>query len=324
MASIRQLGGYIAKSETFLVMAEHGYLERLWCMYELAVFAAANKFSFDTLQTVQLDAIRWVLFLYVFQTVNNIVAVPIMCLLFGGTWWNTWILGAVPNVLWRFVVHVGVYTCLLSGTVMVPMYVLYHVLKDADEQHQMLMERVRHFSVDSLRCTVEADREFVLSEIRKTFGDYAAFEKFVVDWLWPDFMERQYGRSRSSIVSYRLFLVAQLPHMIVGLDFFLVTWVLQADSGERGCAVCTLNLWVLGFTFVWIPLATRLSTAVIIWVQGLHMQSETAKKAVAIGLATFVYALLSAFNVAISHPDLPQGPMAAANMCMAIIVWYTW
>ena len=32
-ASIRQLGGYIAKSQTFLLVCEHGYLERLWCMY---------------------------------------------------------------------------------------------------------------------------------------------------------------------------------------------------------------------------------------------------------------------------------------------------
>lgn len=166
-----------------------------------------------------------------------------MCWLFGGVEWNTWIIKAVPNVLLRFMLHWGAYTCLLTGIVLPLMYVLYHVLQDADEQHQMLTKGVKHFSVGSLKCRFETDRAFVLSEIQKTFGDNATFEKFVIDWLWPDFMRRHYSRNRSSVVSYHHFLlVAQLPHMIAGLDFFLVTLMLKADNAQRRARLCFMHL----------------------------------------------------------------------------------
>ena len=35
-ASIAQLGAYIKRSERFLLVLDHGYMQRLWCMYELA------------------------------------------------------------------------------------------------------------------------------------------------------------------------------------------------------------------------------------------------------------------------------------------------
>ena len=322
-ASIRQLGGYIAKSKAFLLVGEYGYLERLWCMYELAIFAAANNFSFDTLQTVQLDAIRWALFLFVFVTANNILAVPLMCSVFGSVQWNMWTLEAVPSALMRFMLNLSVFTLLLSGTVVFPMYVLYHVLQASEEQYGKLRERVKHFSVKRLRCTVEADRSFVIDEINKYFGDLDTFEQFVVDWLWPDFMERQYGRSRSSIVSYPLFMTAHMPHMIVALDFFLVTLTLRADDGERGNALCAFNLWMLGFVFVWIPVATRLATSTILWVRGLPIHSEKAKSMLAIGISTILYSLLCAFNVAV-NPDIPQVTLTVIYTCMAVMIWYTW
>ena len=41
-ASIHQLGAYIARSKSFLILWDGNYCSRLWCMYEVATFCALH------------------------------------------------------------------------------------------------------------------------------------------------------------------------------------------------------------------------------------------------------------------------------------------
>jgi hypothetical protein len=288
-------------------------------MYELAVFAVTNRLSLDKLQVVSLDSIEMTLALYAFWTSTAILVVPAMCLIMGSPWFNELLVNLLPNAAIRFAILPLLYTVFMVPIFIPCMYMLYRTLVKQESTRRALQTKVDHFSVAGLHCSVDADRRYVENQIENCFGSFEPFEQLVTNRLWPNFLKRQYGSSKGSAISYELIMFSLLPHMIFGWDFFLVS---ANTHGTR--AMCTFNMWTLGFPFVWIPMAFRCCALVIGQVRDSAMIPEHQKGLVAVGLATFLLALCCASNVVLANPDVPQGPYTIALACAAVGVWYTW
>eukprot|EP00971_Amphidinium_carterae_P027501 541814-Amphidinium_carterae.1 len=167
---VRSLGDVLRKSQSMMVLWSEDYMERLWCIFEIATFSA-HKRPRDMvfiplwmplfLYTVLTGCALMLFLATLLQELEFGVAFlfPLMDLFyvqFGRTWSA------------RFFLAHGI-----------PAVPLCYVIRTAVMQKTAMLTWVANFALDRTKLTVEDDRDFIYDHIHRLFGSTERFEEFV-------------------------------------------------------------------------------------------------------------------------------------------------
>ena len=317
-ASIAQLGAYIKRSERFLLVLDHGYMQRLWCVYELAVFSKINP-PLDKLQIVSVNSVRHALVLLWWQILSNALCVPGMCTVFGTPAVNAWLAANVPDALVRSALLLLLYTTFMVPCFMVPCYFfLYPDAERLEKERRALEEQLKTFRVETLHCSVEEDRVFVEGRIRSFFGSFEAFEGLVKnvlkERLMPHFVPNVLPRGLLNVGIV-------LPQFLFWSDFYIMSTF--SPSGATAYSANTLTM-AIGFTFLYLELGMRFSSLIFKRMRASTAIADAWKRIFSVLLCSVVFAFLCGLGCVLSSPIVPQEIYGVAlGVAVALLLW-TW
>eukprot|EP00438_Fugacium_kawagutii_P029407 Skav223388 [mRNA] locus=scaffold2634:402611:404898:- [translate_table: standard] len=148
------LGGFLRQSEELRVLWSPPYLSRLWCVFELAAYHAANPDGKVTMCPIFVEIGVVVMFVgaHLVSTLSEMIMVTEA---FGS---------------WIFVAY-------LVG--LLPTYIIIHLLRKIIRKKRVMIYSLETFSLDQAECRNDFDREFIHNAIRAWYGSEGAFEDFV-------------------------------------------------------------------------------------------------------------------------------------------------
>lgn len=186
------LGGFLARSKKLLILWSQPYLSRLWCVFEIAAYRAANPEGEIELAPIFVELTVLVLWVMIFCST---------CLSYAVSFTPKYFWVAMPFAL-------------------VPQLVAAHFLRRLISQKHRLIESMANFDVDKAECREEFDRKFVMTAIDAWYGSREAFNQYVQGPVRNELLQK---RSTQIPSAYFLLLIAAVsaPSFEVFIGFCL-------------------------------------------------------------------------------------------------------
>ncbi|CAJ1419077.1 unnamed protein product [Effrenium voratum] len=251
MEGVMSIGAFLKRSERMLVLWDASYMQRLWCVFEVAAFLKSR--SADQEAHLQIVPVHMGSF----------------CLVFGMAGASVYV------IVWIVFMHgvVGWEILVLLPIIMTPagLYAIADARAYMRSVHT-LQEQLASFSLRNSRCSccdwnhvrngtpVPCDRDAIGHCIGEWFGAEAEFEHAIHSVVLPAFTSR-FGEH---LVPFRIFLVATVP-LFWGMMDLVAGYAISERGREEGG---TVSLWwlfagfgiwlgVLPASCVWILALTR-------------------------------------------------------------------
>ncbi|CAE7775306.1 unnamed protein product [Symbiodinium sp. CCMP2456] len=217
------LAGFLAASREMHILWSPPYLDRLWCVFEIAAFRKANPQGKLLVRPlfVEIQALWWLLG---YHTAGCITAV--------------WLNLGLP---W------GGISYLVASSPFI--FICHRNRKHMREKHE-LFQHLRHFRLEDAKCRMASDREFVLASIKQWYGSEEAFVEYVRGPLQQELL-----KSGADIpLSYCLLMV--LAFVSISLD--TKTGVLMAKV-PLSAQLPHLMAHDIGYIFLWFMLGLKIT-----------------------------------------------------------------
>ncbi|KAF4657706.1 hypothetical protein FOZ61_006115 [Perkinsus olseni] len=185
---ISRLADYLHASDTLLILWSPDYLDRLWCVYELAVFLQTH--DKEDVVLVNLDHLNLcvsMMFLQFFSTAIASLAEPY----YVDVWYILYVLLLTSSLLTDF----GAYRC--------------------SEEWQKFCSEVRSFTLRKAKCSSLADYPILKQLIVDMYGSETRFEAAVRALWLGERRERQCPAWLFSAASLRIICASYIP-LILG------------------------------------------------------------------------------------------------------------
>eukprot|EP00928_Gymnodinium_smaydae_P044007 TRINITY_DN29389_c2_g5_i1.p1 TRINITY_DN29389_c2_g5~~TRINITY_DN29389_c2_g5_i1.p1 ORF type:complete len:545 (+),score=48.54 TRINITY_DN29389_c2_g5_i1:81-1637(+) len=169
-AGVRGLGTFLSYSKEMLIMWDKTYFQRLWCMYELAIFLASK----ETEKIVNLQPIDLGYFEFWGSIAGNLV------ILVGSLLSHSGIFGFLSRSLLEMgVPPIEVIFALHMPLIWIFSFVYIRVLRKFAYSRADLIQVLDTFSEENCLCSCESDRAFVVESIRIIYGSVNNFNDVV-------------------------------------------------------------------------------------------------------------------------------------------------
>ncbi|CAE7773840.1 unnamed protein product [Symbiodinium sp. CCMP2456] len=222
---IRSIGAFLASASELRVLWSAPYLQRLWCVFELAAYRKLNPNGKIVISRVMTEVAVLLTFVWV-----QLVVV--------GFWLAR--SGPYGGEPWRLVVVV---VCAGLPTFASMSYAAVQT-QDADEE---LRSQLTNFDVMNVKCSNEFDRQCIHDAITRWYGSLSAFNDYIQGPFCLEVL--QLRRSRRGIDGhYLIFLL--LPTS----SYFLEGCLAVAMSGvPREVTISYFLAAVVCFNLIWMP-----------------------------------------------------------------------
>ena len=163
------LGGFLRQSAELKVLWSPPYLTRLWCVFELAAYHAANPAGKVTLSPVFVETglLIMVVGSHMASAISEVIFVSSV---FGD---------GVTISEYDFVAYLG-------G--LLPVFIIIHLLRKVIRDRHHMIASLQTFAVSDAQCRSDFDREFIQNAICAWYGSEKAFEDFVRHSLREELM----------------------------------------------------------------------------------------------------------------------------------------
>mmetsp|Transcript_35253 Transcript_35253/g.64464 ORF Transcript_35253/g.64464 Transcript_35253/m.64464 type:complete len:480 (-) Transcript_35253:65-1504(-) len=167
---VRSLGDVLLKSKKMMVLWSEDYMERLWCIFEIATFSAHKEpadmvfiplWMTPFLYTVLFGAMLMLFLASLMQELGVMAPVFIPFL-------DVFNIKHGRNFAVRFILGHGI-----------PSLPVCYFIRRAVRQKTSMLQWVATFRLDDTKLTVEHDRAFIYDHINRLFGSKEHFEQFV-------------------------------------------------------------------------------------------------------------------------------------------------
>ena len=222
---IRSIGAFLASASELRVLWSAPYLQRLWCVFELAAYRKLNPNGRIVISRIMTE----VAVLLSFAWVQLVVV-------------GFWVARSGPygGEPWRLLV---VIVCAGLPTLASMSYAAVQK-QDADEE---LRSQLTNFDVMTVKCSSEFDRQCIHDAITRWYGSLSAFNDYIRGPFCLEVL--QLRRSQRGIEGH-YFIVLLLPTS----SFFLEGSLAVFMSGVPGEVSISLFLAaVVCFNLMWIP-----------------------------------------------------------------------
>ena len=151
------LGGFLTQSEELWVLWSPPYFTRLWCVFEMAAFHAANPDGKVRLHPIFLEKATMIIMFI------NHAFMPIQVHL------------ELNTVLMPFLARQA-----FTNTFKIVLVFIYtHLLRKVYREKNEAINSLENFSLAEVHCRTDFDKEYILNAIREWYGDEKIFEGFV-------------------------------------------------------------------------------------------------------------------------------------------------
>ncbi|KAF4684860.1 hypothetical protein FOZ60_007270 [Perkinsus olseni] len=181
---ISRLADYLRASDKLLILWSPDYLDRLWCVYELAVFL--QNHDEDDVILINLDYLKLCVLVMLLQFLTTLV----MCLLQPHNtqiWYIVQVCGLAASIL----IYFGVYRC--------------------SEEWEKFCSNVNFFNVSKAKCSALADYYTLKQLISRMYGSEARFATAVRALWLGERREKQFPPWMFSAASLRIICVPFIP-----------------------------------------------------------------------------------------------------------------
>ncbi|CAE7433001.1 unnamed protein product [Symbiodinium sp. CCMP2592] len=213
------IAGFLSISSEMRILWSSPYFSRLWCVFELAAYKKVNPDGRITFRPLFIEqaVLAMMLCSYLFS---------FLCL------------------FTRDVFYDNVIVLLLIFAVAWP--VAIYVLRMNFRQKHQLLYQLDNFDLDTVKCSQQFDRDFILAAIEKWYGSKQAFVDFVRQDLKYE-LEKSLSRTR---LPNQYLLLLLTPVLSLSAEFFLAAW----KGGAPSDALLSFAVGILlGFDvfFIW-------------------------------------------------------------------------
>ncbi|CAJ1390081.1 unnamed protein product [Effrenium voratum] len=188
------LGSFLSISKELHVLWSPPYLTRLWCVFELAAFRAANPVGRIRLSPLYVELV---------------IAAMLPCMFL------------VCTVFWIFAGMTGGHLifpaeyCLCAPV----LFYIVHVMRRYHLQKHVLFGDLKHFSLEQAECRLDSDRALVLAAIKYWYESEQQFTEYVRGKLHDELSAHCCTKVP---INYLLWLI--LPVMSLTLEQLLAYW----------------------------------------------------------------------------------------------------
>jgi len=235
LRGISSLGTFMRMSEKITALWSEDYFERLWCVFEMAVFAGAREDKKEPMpEDVEFLPLWKAPFLYSLLFIN-VTAFAIQAWL-QGTAWYVDLLAYEPLISGRGFLRksilgppnagLGLFWMVVN---VAPAVFTSVALRYKFLEHSKLYGWVGEFSLEKTKVAEPSDREIVYAEIEKMYGSISQFEAFVRGEKFFGVLQKTVGNIYS--VPYRWGLIVFLPYV----------WYASVDALSSGEAMATVD-----------------------------------------------------------------------------------
>lgn len=160
---IRSLGGFLANSDTLVVLWSKDYFSRLWCVYEMAAFANVHGLDKDICGPRKEVKDRRAIVIIPLTLTAYLLSITVFdCIV---------VCGRMVHKEWHWTFSVFDWLGVATLTIL-------WARRFAAEQ-LVAVNQLRGFKLENTKCTDSADRELVEGSIAAMYGSVEAFENFV-------------------------------------------------------------------------------------------------------------------------------------------------
>ncbi|CAJ1395733.1 unnamed protein product [Effrenium voratum] len=149
------LGGFLARSKTLLILWSKPYFSRLWCVFEIAAYRAANPEGHLQLAPLFVELTALLLWAVAFCAAVLSFAV-------------SFVQSPMNQLAW-----------LAIPFALVPQLLATHFLRRLISQKHRLTEELANFYVAKAECQLDFDRQFIMTAIDAWYGSEKAFNTYV-------------------------------------------------------------------------------------------------------------------------------------------------
>lgn len=207
------LGGFLRQSAELRVLWSGPYLTRLWCVFELAAYHAANPAGKVTLSPIFVETGVLVMFLGA-HAASLLVQIIMLTEVFGDSSLVVYFVGLLPT------------------------YIIIHLLRKIIRGKHNMIESLETFVLSDAQCRNDFDREFIQNAICAWYGSEKAFEDFVRH----DLREELLGMA--STTSIPLPYIGMVAASVVSSTFDCITSLFIGKA-----PVETIVTHLIGYTF---------------------------------------------------------------------------
>jgi len=166
LAGMSSMSDCLKVSQNLTILWSDDYFERLWCVFELAVFAHSMKGSDKRIEFTPL----WVPpFVFGFMACNILVVIGLAVVLRSPLFY-----GALVTLG-----EVIAYTMVWCVANFVPAIFISSLTRRKLKRVQSMLKWMASFTLDKTKVTDESDRRVLYKQIRRMFGSTANFEEYV-------------------------------------------------------------------------------------------------------------------------------------------------
>jgi len=221
-AGIDAIAGFLSKSRQLRILWSPPYFSRLWCVFEIAAYRKVNPRGGLALAPM-----------FVERTVLLIV------------------FGAFIMAGFFWIVDANNYDPRVKGVCVAinPLILLVHLLRSNACDKTTLLQDLERFDLESVHCSLEADREFVMAAIDHWYGSPKAFTEYVRGPLRQELLN-----SATKISTTYIFLMTA-PAILAALEEHLALW--KARVPVRTAAAHFVAV-VLGDYTLWMSFCLRM------------------------------------------------------------------
>ncbi|CAJ1389535.1 unnamed protein product [Effrenium voratum] len=189
---IYALGGFLSRSKELRILWSPPLFTRLWCIFELAAYRAANPSG-----EIRLMPHYFVVVAFLALFLDLVLAMALLGLRTVESGDESW-----AHFLFMFLIVLGA----------------VHLGRRVSLQKQRLIEQLESFTLDGAGCRLESDRDFIYEAVKQWYGGLDQFTDFVRGPL-----RGQLLRCCSQIPA-DLLLVMSLPLVAYKAEFLLAMW----------------------------------------------------------------------------------------------------
>ena len=256
LAGVRQIPAVLANAERLVVLLSEDYFERLWCCYEMAVFVSSGRNN--CVDMVPLRSVFIVLVMTAFDLVSAV--------LFRSYFRSA--LAADDNLV--FLVVSGVFGAISAGLTFGFAY-----LWQADLTR--VRKQLTGFTLDSVKCSDEADRRALTLDIAERFNGVENFEIFVRTQVLSEIASRPRVKYLAFVCLPNLFaIIGYVDIMTQRLGLFCLKQIDSVDIIFRDDSFCSVldrdtyeNVLIMAAEIVsalcFYPVVVRVILAFINW-----------------------------------------------------------
>ncbi|CAE7729621.1 unnamed protein product [Symbiodinium sp. CCMP2592] len=209
------LGGFLAASREMHILWSPPYLDRLWCVFEIAAFRKANPEGKVVVRPlfVEIQALWWLLGYHIAGCITAV-------------WLNV-------DLPW------GGISYLVASS---PFIFICHRNRKHMREKRELFQHLQHFRLEDAKCRMASDREFILASIKQWYGSEEAFVEYVRGPLQQELLESGADiplsycllmvlafvslslDTKTGVIIARVPLSPQLPHLMAHDIGYICLW----------------------------------------------------------------------------------------------------